>query len=150
MKALPRNQRGIVLVVSLIMLLLLTVLAISASTTATLQERMAFNAQENNVAFQTAESGLTAVDVAAMKTCSADNSEFIQPVTYVSGRTTRALVIVEYELVDGNELGVEAPTEGRYDISSNATLDDSATTASTIKNNSNALHRQGYRCRGLN
>ena len=46
------------MVVSLILLLLLTTLAISASNTASLQERMALNSQESNVAFQTAESAI--------------------------------------------------------------------------------------------
>lgn len=150
MKPFPRSQRGMILVVSLIMLLLLTVLAISASTTATLQERMAFNAQENNVAFQTAESGLAAVSVAAMKACSAPSSQSIQPVTYASGRTTRALVTVEYEEVGELTVVPGAPIEGRYDIASNATLEASATTASAIEANSYALHRQGYRCLAFN
>lgn len=151
MKYLPQNQRGIVLVVSLIMLLLLTVLAITASTTATLQERMAFNAQENNVAFQTAESGLAAVDVTAMKTCSAPRSQSIQPVTYASGRTTRALVTVEYSELDSDlTVAPGTPIAGRYDIASNATLEAAATTADSIEDNSYALHRQGYRCLGFN
>lgn len=150
MKSLPRNQRGIVLVVSLMMLLLLTVLAISASTTATLQERMAFNAQENNVAFQTAESGLASVDTNAMDTCSARYSQSIQSVTYASGRTTRALVTVLYEPVGEQSVEGGAAIEGLYDISSNATLDASATTPGSIEDNSHALHRQGYRCLSFN
>ncbi|MVW74689.1 PilX N-terminal domain-containing pilus assembly protein [Pseudomonas xionganensis] len=47
-----------VLLVSLILLLLLTILAITAASTSSLQQRMANNAQEQNTAFQAAESGL--------------------------------------------------------------------------------------------
>lgn len=54
----PKQQQGMVLLVSLILLLLLTILAITAASTSSLQQRMASNAQEQNTAFQAAESGL--------------------------------------------------------------------------------------------
>lgn len=55
----PRKaQGGMALIVSLLLLLILTVLAISMATTSTLQERIAGNAQQQNIAFQAAESGL--------------------------------------------------------------------------------------------
>jgi type IV pilus assembly protein PilX len=57
-KSLEHSQRGIALLVSLILLLLLTVLAITAASTSSLQQRMAGNAQEQNIAFQVAETGL--------------------------------------------------------------------------------------------
>lgn len=53
-------QRGAVLLVSLVLLLLLTIIAITASNQATLQQRMAANSQQQNTAFQAAESGLQA------------------------------------------------------------------------------------------
>ncbi|WP_157718767.1 PilX N-terminal domain-containing pilus assembly protein [Pseudomonas pohangensis] len=59
MKPSHAKQKGVVLVVSLILLLLLTVIAITAATTSSLQSRMASNAQDMNLAFQSAESGLT-------------------------------------------------------------------------------------------
>lgn len=52
------QQRGIALLVSLVMLLILTVLAISAASTSSVQSRMSSNAQDSNLAFQTAETGL--------------------------------------------------------------------------------------------
>src|SRR5690606_15943952 len=58
-KALPRRQQGVALLVSLVLLLLLTILAITAARTSSLQQRMASNAQEQNSAFQAAESGLS-------------------------------------------------------------------------------------------
>jgi Tfp pilus assembly protein PilX len=57
-KTFPRQQRGMVLLVSLVLLLILTILAITAASTSSLQQRMANNAQEQNTAFQAAESGL--------------------------------------------------------------------------------------------
>lgn len=59
MRSLPCQQRGVALLVSLILLLLLTILAITAARTSALQQRMASNAQEQNSAFQAAESGIS-------------------------------------------------------------------------------------------
>ncbi len=47
-----QNQRGAVLVISLVMLLVVTLLGVGALETAVFQERMAANAQNKNVAFQ--------------------------------------------------------------------------------------------------
>ena len=53
-----RNQSGVVLFMCLIMLLLLTVMGISSVQTTSLQQRMARNATDTNLAFQAAESAL--------------------------------------------------------------------------------------------
>ncbi len=52
------RQQGAVLVVSLLLLLVLTVLALTASQSTRLQERMAGNARDTDLAFQAAEAGL--------------------------------------------------------------------------------------------
>jgi Tfp pilus assembly protein PilX len=52
------SQRGVVLLVSLVMLLLLTIIAIAAASHANLQLRISSNSQLQNIAFQQAESGL--------------------------------------------------------------------------------------------
>ena len=52
------NQRGAVLVVSLILLLLMTILAVSMSQTTTLNERMAGNARDSAAALQAADAGI--------------------------------------------------------------------------------------------
>jgi len=69
-----QKQRGMVLVVSLLLLLMLTLIAISAANQSSLQLRIASNSEQQNAAFQAAESGLqmwTAQYFAA-----ADNSSF--------------------------------------------------------------------------
>lgn len=53
-----RSQTGAALAISLIMLLLLTIIGVTAMQSTTLQERMAGNARELNDAFQIAEAGL--------------------------------------------------------------------------------------------
>jgi len=57
-----RKQRGAVLFVSLIMLLLMTLIGISAMQTTVLEERMAGNFKDRNMALQAAESSLRAAE----------------------------------------------------------------------------------------
>jgi type IV pilus assembly protein PilX len=52
------GQRGAVLVVSLIMLLVITVIAVSSMQGTVLEEKMAGNTKDRNLAFQTTESGI--------------------------------------------------------------------------------------------
>ncbi len=56
----PSQQTGSALIISLVFLLLLTVLGLSAMQSSTLQEKMAGNAAEKNRAFQLAEAALRA------------------------------------------------------------------------------------------
>ncbi len=56
-------QRGVALVLAMIFLLLATLLAVTAVTTSMLEERMAGNMGNSNVAFQAAESALVAGEV---------------------------------------------------------------------------------------
>ncbi|WP_269619503.1 pilus assembly PilX family protein [Zhongshania sp. BJYM1] len=59
-----RGQRGAVLIVSLIFMLILTIIAAASMQSSTLQERMAGNAKDTNLAFQAAEAGLRAAETA--------------------------------------------------------------------------------------
>ena len=52
------TESGAVLVIALIFLLVLTLLGITATSTSTMQERMAGNLRDNNLAFQSAEAAL--------------------------------------------------------------------------------------------
>jgi type IV pilus assembly protein PilX len=56
----PQKQKGIVLVVSLIFLLLMTIIGISGMKNTVLEEKMAGNFKDRNMAFQSAESALRA------------------------------------------------------------------------------------------
>lgn len=55
-----KEQRGAVLIVSMLLLLIMTILGLSMSQTTTLQERMAGNARDASAAFEGAEAGLRA------------------------------------------------------------------------------------------
>jgi type IV pilus assembly protein PilX len=54
----PRPQRGAILVISLILLLVMTVLGLAAMQVTRMEERMAGNQRDVNIAFQGAEAGL--------------------------------------------------------------------------------------------
>jgi type IV pilus assembly protein PilX len=54
----PRSQSGAVLVIGLIMLLLITIIGMASVRGTNMQEIMAGNMRDRNLAFQTAESGL--------------------------------------------------------------------------------------------
>jgi len=54
------KQQGATLLLSLVLLLLLTVFALSSVRTATLQQRASSNLQQQNLAFQVAENGIAA------------------------------------------------------------------------------------------
>jgi len=57
----PR-QRGVALVLALVFLVLLTIIGITALNTTSLEEKMAGNVKDRNLAFQAAESGLIAAE----------------------------------------------------------------------------------------
>ncbi|MBX3704486.1 MAG: hypothetical protein KF822_11995 [Steroidobacteraceae bacterium] len=54
----PRSQRGAILVISLLLLLVMTVLGLAAMQVTRMEERMAGNTRDVNIAFQGAEAGL--------------------------------------------------------------------------------------------
>lgn len=54
----PRPQQGAVLVIALIMLLAMTLIGVTGLSSTTMQERMAGNLREVNLAFQAAEAAL--------------------------------------------------------------------------------------------
>jgi type IV pilus assembly protein PilX len=60
--AIMRRQEGAVLVVSLLLLLVMTVLALSASQSTRIQERMAGNMRDMEMALQSAEASLRAAE----------------------------------------------------------------------------------------
>lgn len=52
------DQKGMVLLISMLLLLMLTLLAIAAANQSTLQLRIASNSEQQNASFQASESGL--------------------------------------------------------------------------------------------
>ncbi len=58
------QQSGVVLMVSLVMLLMLSIIGVSGSQVTTLEEKMAGNSLDQNIAFQSAEAALRAGELA--------------------------------------------------------------------------------------
>lgn len=56
------RQRGAILIVSLLLLLVMTILAVTAMRASTFQERMAGNARDMNLAFQSSEAAARAAE----------------------------------------------------------------------------------------
>ncbi len=91
-----RKQRGAALVVGLILLLVITVLAISGMNTATTELAMARNDQNYENAFQAAETGLeTALAQGSFNTlATAAVTQYVSSPSYVTSKVTS---LVEYE-----------------------------------------------------
>ena len=56
--SIPCNQRGVVLIVSLVLLFTLTLIAVSSMSTSRLEQKMTANMRDRQVAFQAAEAAL--------------------------------------------------------------------------------------------
>ncbi len=54
----PRGQKGAVLILSLVFLVIMTILGVTGMRSATLEERMAGNLRDGRLAFEAAEAGL--------------------------------------------------------------------------------------------
>jgi type IV pilus assembly protein PilX len=79
------RQRGVTLIVSLIFLAILMLLGVTVAQTSSMQERMAGNTRDRDLAFQMAEAALNAAD-AAMQALPKDGSGNIT--TVFDGTTT--------------------------------------------------------------
>lgn len=73
MTRLPKKQTGIALIVGLLMLLLLTIIMVSAVQVTSLEQRMASNLQNNNVAFQAAEIALREAEALILNSAASKN-----------------------------------------------------------------------------
>jgi len=62
-RTLQRRQEGAILVIALLFLVLLTIIGVSSISGVTLEEKMASNLREQNIAFQAAESALRDAEI---------------------------------------------------------------------------------------
>jgi len=70
-----KHQKGAVLIVSLVMLIIMTLLGISGMNNTVMQERMAGNQRNSTLAFQAAEAALRAAEIAIDTTWGSDFPE---------------------------------------------------------------------------
>ncbi len=140
----PR-QRGIVLLMSLVILLLLTLLGLAVMNMSTLQERIAGNQMAQNRAFQGAESTLT--DVISQLMVNTANLVLAMPgldgscstvplgVTPADGAITATAnlrYLMQSQAMLGWGMGVDTQTVGQnFEVTSNSNLMDGATPLAT-------------------
>ncbi len=93
--SLPPAQRGMALIMALVILLILTILGVTAMTTSSLEEKMSGNIQEQNRAFQAAESGINKVLVDP-NALVPNGSYAPAPYTFDGGKSGTAAVKVKF------------------------------------------------------
>jgi type IV pilus assembly protein PilX len=92
------RQRGAVLVVSLLLLLVMTLLGLGASQSTRMQERMAGNQRDLELAMQGAEAGLRAAE---------DLLPSNRPISLCSTNGSDCDAFVENTLVDGSRIALD-------------------------------------------
>lgn len=120
------SQRGAVLIVSLIFLLLMTIIGVTTMQTTTLQERMAGNTRDMNIALQASETALRDAEawlgLAGNSTQADTHAELTNPVAW-DGATPPPLAITMTSLGHTASPGlvyVAAPTQVFYGGSQSA------------------------------
>ena len=102
-------QRGAVLVVGLLLLMVMTVLGISSLKTVTLEERMSANAYDRSLAFQAAEAALRVGEDIALRQSQAipQNPDFpnngkpgSSPCQCLNGLCTKGCTLTEWNNID--------------------------------------------------
>ena len=128
---LPPRQRGAVLVIGLLILLVMTLIGVTAMSTSTMQERMSANGMNANIAFQAAESAVIAAmsSLATVKSAMGTVGPVNGPtVTYGSGSLTAVgnsqVTYVGDSIPDGTSLGIGTSglTAHQFTASSTSTV----------------------------
>src|SRR3970040_2121955 len=89
-----RYERGTALIMSLVILMILTILGITAMSTSSLEEKMSGNIQESTRAFEAAESGInSAIGTAGLLV---DNAPVTLTYDYASKKSGSATVVAAF------------------------------------------------------
>lgn len=127
------EQNGTIMIVALVLLFVVTLLAMSGLKTASVQERMALNAQTSNVAFQHAESAVNSVlwqmqngnralvnevdaQVSARGVFAEGSVEFFEEGDPDAVTTVQVILLGAAGPGDGETRGREGLASNRYDI----------------------------------
>lgn len=137
-----RKQKGIVLLVSLMLLLMLTLLAIATVNRSTLQLRIASNGQQQNAAFQAAETGIQQWASAYFAESSNENFPANWTNKAIGGSERSSVTAVSTGPCPN--FGIGRVSLNCFDIQSKGEICDSGDCSAT------AVHRQGGQRRQLN
>ncbi len=130
----PERQRGMALIMALVILMILTILGITAMTTSALEEKMSGNIQEQTRAFQAAESGVS--EAIRRIVTGADTTLPFSPNPYQSGRSNARVMVTAQgtskEVCSASNTadcsGVETSVFRHYSIRSRGTTTTNART----------------------
>jgi len=148
--ALVNGERGAVLVVSLIVLLVLTLIGVAGMNTSVMQERMAINSQNSNRTFQAAESTLQALlddvyannlDLLRESMQSGDDLSSVIAVTLDSGNdisgTYQARFLGEVSVTSGSSMDADQSSNNlkgfRYELTGEANMANTGASARVYK-----------------
>jgi type IV pilus assembly protein PilX len=116
----PRAERGSALAIALIFLLLMTLLGVSAMRSSNLQERMAGNLRDRNMAFQSAEAGLRAGETWLMQlpnqVIANGNLNLVNPGAWDGSAPTGTVVGLDGQLASDPVFYVAEPSLRRVGI----------------------------------
>ncbi|WP_179953215.1 pilus assembly PilX family protein [Desulfobotulus mexicanus] len=131
-QSVTENEEGMILITALVLLVVLTLIGISAMQSSTLQERMAGNMEQRDIAFQMAEAGLREAEDIFLSGLLPD---FGTEGVYIAGHATLAPPAAWWV---GDEDSAEADSGARYviefitEISTGSTSSDSMAFAPEI------------------
>lgn len=137
LSAVDRYQNGTVLIMSMIILMILTLLGITAMGTASLEEKMSGNTQEHTKAFEAAESGLNAAlnTAGALDLNSGTAGKTLPQFDFNSGKSGSAIVTSKF-------LQFSPPKRGSgYGSNFDAANFDQASTGSTTTGAKAIVHQ---------
>lgn len=130
---LPHRQRGAVLIVSLIILIMMTIIGVTALSTATLEQRMAVNTQQDDMMFQAAESEIENVIDTATTTITG-YSTATDPMVLVINNfgTNNPMALTAANIPDATTAAKLNPTfAGSPNVSATATIEYTGKMASS-------------------
>ena len=130
------RQRGAALVIGLILLLVLTLLAVTGMNTASTELIMAGNEQYRQNAYQASETGIENA-ISALPTVPQSAAPTVVPNTPTTG--TANSQYTTSTLYEGDDVNVPGYSAGRYV----ALHYEITSTGSTTVRNASAVHRQG-------
>lgn len=114
------RQRGSALAISLIFLLLMTLLGVSAMRSSNMQERMAGNLRDRNMAFQSAEAALRGGEgwlmLLANQAAANANAHLANPAAWDGSAPTGTILALDPQLASNPDFFVGPPSLRRVGI----------------------------------
>ncbi len=141
------NQRGMALIMAMVILMILTILGITAMTTSSLEEKMSGNIQEQTRAFQAAESGVSEA-IARIITGVGGGIIPTFDMPYQGGRSNARVMTASLGTVSGGNRCSGANSRDCHGTESSAWQHFTITSRGTTTTNARTLVEQGIKMSG--